>query len=191
MNAEGAAWRLRNDKNRYGLVSVTFHWAFVIAFLGQFIIYQLMHNLPVSETKWWFYDLHKSMGITLFAAVLCRLAWRLFCGTPDMPASLPKWQRRVAGASHAFLYLARFVMPISGYIGSKAGGYKASWFALYELPDLFGKNENLNFWAETVHTWTFYSLAAVIFIHASAALFHHFYWRDEVLRRMLPKWGRS
>ena len=40
------------------------------------------------------------------------------------------------------------VMPVSGYIGSKAGGFKAGWFGLVEMPDPFGKSEALNFWAE-------------------------------------------
>ena len=77
-------------------------------------------------------------------------------------------------------------MPVTGYLGSKAGGFKANWFGLYELPDLFGKAESLNFWTEWVHTIVFYAMAAVIGVHVAAALYHHAIRKDGVLKRMLP-----
>jgi cytochrome b561 len=177
---------LFNSRERYGLVAIAFHWAFVIAIPVQFVIYLFMHNLPVSDTKWWFYDLHKSVGLTLFLAVLCRLGWRLLNPAPELPGTMPRWQQCAAKLSHGYLYLAMIGLPISGYIGSKAGGFKASWWGIYETPDLFGKNEALNYWAELVHAVAFYSLAAVVCLHVAAALSHHFKWRDLVLRRMLP-----
>ena len=36
------------------------------------------------------------------------------------------------------------------------------------------------------HHWINYTLAAVIVLHAAAALKHHFVDRDDVLARMLP-----
>jgi cytochrome b561 len=175
-----------NSETHYGLIAQLLHWGVFVFFISQFVLALLMLNWPVSDLKWTFYDLHKSFGITLFFVALFRLFWRFSNTRPTLPAALPYWQRRAAGASHAMLYVCMVVMPISGYIGSKAGGYKANWFGLAELPDLFGKSEALNLWAEAVHRATFYLLVTLVVVHAAAALRHHYRLGDEVLVRMWP-----
>ncbi|MEM7169388.1 MAG: cytochrome b [Pseudomonadota bacterium] len=177
---------LFNTQERYGAVAITFHWFFVLAFAGQLIIYLWMYNLLIWNRKWWFYDQHKSMGLTFFLAVVCRLAWCLLNPKPVMPPTMTRGQILAARLSHGYLFFGMLVMPISGFLGSKAGGSEANWWGIYESPDLFSENVTLNFWAETVHTWTFYSIAVVVLLHATAALIHNFKWGDPTLHRMLP-----
>ena len=184
------AMQLRNDETRYGLIAQILHWGVFLLFVGQLAFALLMLNLPISDLKWTFYDLHKAFGISVFFVVLFRIFWRLSNARPKFPAGLPAWQRRAAKASHMTLYACMLVMPVSGYIGSKAGGFKASWFGVVELPDLFGKSETINFWAEAVHTATAYFLLALITFHGAAALRHHYRLGDEVLARMWPPAGR-
>jgi cytochrome b561 len=38
-----------------------------------------------------------------------------------------------------------------------------------------------------LHTWISYAGIALVGLHVSAAVYHHFYRRDDVLRRMLPR----
>lgn len=184
--ADATSARTLAPADRYGAVARVLHWAFAVAFLAQFVIYQLMSNLPVSPTKWWFYDLHKSLGLTLLAAIVFRIVWRRLNPPPPLPEGLPGWQRTASRVSHLLLYAGLVIMPVSGFVGSKAGGYKASWFGLLEAPDLFGKNEAVNWWAEAIHSTTYWTMTAVIAVHAGAALMHHYRWRDGVLRRMWP-----
>lgn len=183
--------QLRNDHRRFGLVAQVLHWGVFVFFVAQYVLYQAMHNWPVSDLKWALYDLHKTIGISLFVIILFRVFWRIANPRPMPPEGLRQWQQRAARISHLLLYVAMFVMPVSGYIGSKAGGFKASWMGLVELPDLFGKSKALNFWAEFVHTWTSYFILAMVCGHVAAALWHHFHRGDDVLVRMWPPARRS
>ena len=177
---------VRNTSARFGWIAMILHWIFAVAFLGQFIIYLFMHNLEPSDLKWWFYDFHKSMGLTLLAVVTFRLIWRLTNPQPTTVETDPAWKQMAAAISHRIFYAGMFLMPISGFIGSKAGGFKASWFGVFEAPDLFGKNDQINLIAEWTHTVTFYAMAVLITLHIAAAMHHHFSLKDQILRRMTP-----
>ena len=77
-------------------------------------------------------------------------------------------------------------MPVSGYIGSKSGGHKVPIYGWFEMPNLVIRSDQLNLIAEAVHTAVSWALLCLVTIHASAALWHHFYLKDTVLKRMLP-----
>ncbi|HUB88826.1 MAG TPA: cytochrome b, partial [Dyella sp.] len=131
------------------------------------------------------YALHKSIGLTVLGLFALRLAWRLYDGAPpDEP--MPRWQRNMAHATHALLYLFILAMPLSGWLFNSLHGYPLQWFKLFNLPPLAAKNDALSHLAGEVHEWLFYLLLVVLAGHAGAALKHHFFDRDNVLRRMLP-----
>ena len=52
------------------------------------------------------------------------------------------------------------------------------------LPSLIFKDEYFSRVAITLHEWLAYTLLALIGIHILAALWHHFYRRDDSLRRI-------
>jgi cytochrome b561 len=70
---------------------------------------------------------------------------------------------------------------------SSAEGDPVRWFGLVELPTLsVGASEDT---LEELHEVLFNVLFALAVLHALAALKHHFWDRDRVLRSMLP--GRA
>jgi cytochrome b561 len=77
-------------------------------------------------------------------------------------------------------------MPISGWIMTSARGFPASWFNLFQLPDLVAKNRPLYEAMVETHEALAWILGAVAILHAAAALRHHYILKDNVLRRMLP-----
>jgi len=72
---------------------------------------------------------------------------------------------------------------------SSARAFSVSWFGLVQLPDFIAPNraafEQLHDWHEAMG----FTLATIALIHIAAALKHHFFDHDDVLRRMLP--GRA
>lgn len=158
--------------------------------LGSYVTEYYMHSLPVSDTKWWFYDMHKSIGISILMVMVLRVIWRRMNDVPDLPPETSSTQKMLARLHHQVLYVALLLMPISGFIGSKAGGHKAMWFGFFDMPDFFGKIDPLNWWAEMFHTIVSYVILVLIAVHILAALQHHFILKDNVLRRMLP-FGRG
>lgn len=70
---------------------------------------------------------------------------------------------------------------------SSAKGVPTVWFGVLPLPDLVGKDKALGELLATVHKILNLGMAALVLVHAGAALKHHFVDRDEVLARMLPR----
>jgi cytochrome b561 len=69
---------------------------------------------------------------------------------------------------------------------SSTGGYPTSFFGLFEFPMLAAENHDAHEFYEEVHEAVFAVLVTVAVVHALAALYHHFWRRDDTLRRMLP-----
>ena len=109
-----------------------------------------------------------------------------FTKPPLAPEAMPAWQRRVSAAAHALLYALMLVIPLSGWIYSSAAGVQVVYLGLVPLPDLLPKDKALANLLKAVHGALNYALLALVAVHASAALKHHWVDRDDVLRRMLP-----
>jgi len=176
---------LRSDGRQWGSAAKFFHWIVALGILGNGVWGLLMTGMAPSISKINIYALHKSIGLTVLALFALRLAWRLYDGAPpDEP--MPRWQRNVAHATHALLYLFILAMPLSGWLFNSLHGYPLQWFKLFNLPALAAKNDELSHLAGEIHEWLFYLLLLVLVGHVGAALKHHFFDQDNVLRRMLP-----
>jgi cytochrome b561 len=81
-------------------------------------------------------------------------------------------------------------MPLAGWVVLSAAGLPIPFFGL-ELPPLVGQDKALALQVvelhETVGTFGYW----LIGLHALAALAHHYLWKDNTLRRMLPSDRRS
>ncbi|MGE3988952.1 cytochrome b [Pseudorhodoplanes sp.] len=177
---------IRNTAERFGLVSKTLHWLTLVLLVGAFSLAISMVNMPFSPRKLEFYSWHKWVGVTIFLVVLLRLAWRLVNPVPAQPGSVPQWQRRLAGLSHATLYMILIVMPITGWIMSSALNLPVVYLGLVHIPSPFGVDRTLGETMKIVHLSLAIALLVLVSIHALAALYHHLVLRDDVLRRMLP-----
>jgi cytochrome b561 len=77
-------------------------------------------------------------------------------------------------------------MPILGYLMSVADGRAVSFFGLFNLPNLISANQQMaDFYFQT-HSILGYVFAVLIGLHVAAALHHHFFIKDDVLKKMLP-----
>lgn len=186
--------QIRNNSIRFGLVAVTLHWLIAALFLAMVVIGLTMTNLALAD-PWTFplYQLHKSIGVTIFALVALRLAWRLSGHAPPLPASLGPWERRAACVTHYGLYAALLVMPLTGWITVSASPYgiPTVLYGYVRLPHIgFVVASSHKAMIEQAASWTHWGLAwtamALIALHIAAALKHHFILRDDVLARMLP-----
>ncbi|RZA36657.1 MAG: cytochrome b [Lysobacteraceae bacterium] len=179
---------LKNTADRWGHVSQAFHWLIVVLILGLAIVGLTMGELPKTPKYFWVYTAHKSVGITVLALVVARLAWRLYAGSPDPVAGTPTWQHRIASLTHGLLYALILVMPISGWLYDSASGLRPfRWFGLFDMPKLVAPDESLRNLSHEVHEWGFWVLVALVVVHAGAAFYHHYFQRDATLVRMLPR----
>lgn len=180
---------IRNSSERWGWVSITIHWLTVLMVLSLVVVGLLMQEMANSPSKIEVYALHKSFGLTVLALTVLRLLWRLVAGTPAAVPGMPRWQHLAAQASHATLYVILLAMPLSGWLFHSASGFpprNLSWFGLFKLPSLSDRDPALRDFALAAHEWLFIALAAIVTVHALAALKHHYVDRDRTLARMLP-----
>jgi cytochrome b561 len=82
------------------------------------------------------------------------------------------------------LYVLMFVQPLSGYVHRMAGAHPVSFFGLFNLPVLIGKNEALRLLTDAIHDGGAVILAVLVAGHIGAALKHRLLDRDSVLQRM-------
>lgn len=179
---------LANTRERWGSVAMAFHWAIVVLILTQFILANMAESLPLGMAKLVTLARHKSVGITILGLALLRLGWRLGNRghNPPLPADLKPYQRFLAHLTHHGLYLLLFALPLTGWAMSSARNYPVSWFGIVTLPDFVAPDEALFEAMRDTHGVLAGALVALATLHILAALQHHFFRKDNVLRRMLP-----
>jgi cytochrome b561 len=171
---------------RYSVVAQAFHWIIAALIVVQFTLAWTADDLPLGARKLAVLARHKSFGMTILMLAALRLLWRAFHRPPELPSGMTSMEKKLARATHALFYVLLFVMPLTGWMMSSAKNYSVSWFDQFTWPNLITPNEH---WFEVLRTthdtlsWLLFSVAT---LHILAALKHHFWNKDDVLRRMLP-----
>ena len=131
------------------------------------------------------FDLHISVGVTLLALLVLRIAIRLVHRPPPLPATIQGLERRAAHLGHAALY----ALPALVHRGRLGGdqlrrpcGAVVRRRDAARLPrDRGGPSQDL---AEDVHMWLAYAMLAVAAGHVAAAFKHRWLDGHDVIRRM-------
>jgi cytochrome b561 len=179
--------------NRYDRVAMTLHWVMAALILGLMVAGFVMIGLkPGSAEQFRMYQLHKSVGVTVFVLTLLRLGWRLGHKPPPLPQAMPEWEKLVAHAGHWGLYGLMLAMPLVGWAVVSTSPYNipTTLYGVVPLPHL-PLPRGLNDMAKLAHLAGSLVMIAVLVGHVGAALRHHLLLKDEVLVRMLPRFGRT
>lgn len=177
---------ISSSPSRYSAVAQGFHWVIAGLIVTQFTLAWMADDLPLGMHKLALLARHKSFGMTVLMLAVLRLLWRLFNRPPELPAGMSKAERILAKSTHVLFYILLFAMPLTGWLMSSAKNYSVSWFGRFTWPDLIGKNEQAFELLKTTHHTLSWLLLAIAILHILAALKHHFWNKDDVLRRMLP-----
>jgi len=168
----------------YGTTAKTLHWTIVALLIIQYAIGWLMpdvHGGPPGGPMTW----HISVGILILALIAARLAWRLT--HPVAPeSSLRSWQRISSEWLHWLLYVLVLLTTSSGWLFASARGWSVAWFYTVPLPMLWSGDRAL---VKAINGWHqnfMWALLILIGLHVAAAFVHLFYYRDGIMRRMLP-----
>lgn len=179
-----------NPPDRYDPVSIVLHWVIAVLILVLFLLGWYMVDLPKgSPERTSFFTLHKSIGLTVAALVVVRLAWRWRFPMLAPPAALGPWQRRLATGVHRALYVFMVLQPLSGYLSSSYSGYATRIWGV-TLPQWAEKNPARNEFFTGVHELSSMVLLALIGLHLCGAFAFLFSRHANVLPRMWPGSGR-
>ncbi|RZS83996.1 cytochrome b561 [Phyllobacterium myrsinacearum] len=179
---------LRNDAESYGVVTILFHWIIAVIFLGEILLGYLMVRTGNYALQFSLFQWHKSFGFLILLLSGLRLLWRMVNPRPHPSDGISRIERAAAHAAHGFLYLALFVIPLTGWAVASSSPLQIPTYAfnLVVIPPLplAISDQAEAFWTMS-HAWLAYLSAIVATAHILAALHHHFWKKDAVLLRML------
>ncbi len=178
---------LKNTHSTYGSLTKWLHWGIALIVISLLSGSFFLDDITDKTLQGQLITLHKSLGLTVLAFMLIRVVWRLMNPQPALPNTLPNWQKYSARFLHFLLYIALITMAVIGWVMSTAGKDAPNFWWLIKLPAPFVPiNDWLSNTAFHYHVVFAWILIALISLHTIAALKHHYWHKDGVLKRMLP-----
>jgi len=175
---------------RYGAGARLFHWLVALLLLIQIPagIAMLAPTLEQANIDRLFV-LHKGLGVVVLVVVLARALWRLTHAAPPMSQTIPALERRIASATHGFLYALMLVVAVSGYVRVVGDGFPIELLNALGVPALLPNMPTVASWASMVHRFSTFLLVGVVAVHVAEVMRHHLVLRNGTLARMWPPLG--
>ena len=108
--------------SQYNNISIFLHWLIAVGIVFMFILGWFMDTVPKDAAKsstfdlfnmglyvWelskevsprsFYFNLHKSVGISLFALIILRILWRLTHKPPALLDSMKTWEKKISNWS--------------------------------------------------------------------------------------------
>lgn len=155
---------------RYSGIQIALHWTVVALIVVQLLTGDLMSDYfralmrageerPVLGNAVW----HMVSGATILVVMILRLTLRLTHGVPPPKAESPGWDKALSRLNHWLFYAVLIAMPLAG-------------MGAYLIPSRTLAN---------LHEYTVPVLLALVALHVLGALYHQFFLRDGLIRRMV------
>lgn len=172
--------------SRYPMLSIGLHWLMLLLIAAAYCFIELREWFPKgSDTRSLFKSLHYMMGLSVLLLVGFRILLRLLIRVPTIEP-LPSYGNRLASAGvHVLLYAFMIAMPMLGWLLLSSEGETIRYFGL-PLPALLDENAQRAEQIEEIHEALGEFGYFLIGAHALAALLHHYWFKDNTLKRMLP-----
>jgi cytochrome b561 len=181
----------RSTDNRQAPATIAFHWGTVIAIVIAVVAIYLRNAFEDKAARAILMDLHRQLGMLVLLCVPLRQVIRHIAGHGQFSASMPAILRWAARLSHGVLYAFLLAIPLIGWAVTSAHAVDLRLFGLVSLPGLVAPDSDLADELSDYHAWLSYCLMGLVFVHALAALWHHYVLRDAVLVAMLPRAKRN
>ena len=177
----------KNTGNRFSSLTIGLHWLMLLLIIAVYACIELRGFYPKGSDprealKIW----HFMLGLTVLLLVGLRIYARFTSTIPPITPEIARWQSQLAKLTHFALYAFMIVMPLLGWLVLSASGKPIPYFGL-ELPALVAKNKELASAVKEIHETIGVIGYYLIGLHSMAALYHHYFLKDDTLKRMLPR----
>jgi cytochrome b561 len=174
--------------SRWSPVVIVLHWLSAVAIVSLLALgfYMTRADLDAAR-KFDLYQLHKALGWLTLVLTVARLVVRGSTPAPEPLATISPTTNALARGAHFALYALALIVGFSGWvrISSAIIPIPIDLFGFANVPDIAPMNLELSDAMACAHRLAAYALAALVALHAAAALKHHFIDRDATLRRMM------
>jgi cytochrome b561 len=162
------------------------HWSTALLIVLGFALAWVMVAVPLQQMleKFLLFQIHKTIGLTVFGLIIWRLALRLRRGRPPLEPDLPRWQRIAASAMHAALYSLALVVPILGYFTAATAPARIPtlFMLVLPVPHAVGPDKAAYEVLRLVHRGAAIALITLAVGHALAAFYNHAKGRPTLVR---------
>ena len=176
-----------NATLRYDKPTIALHWLTAALVLALWCLGQTIDWFPKGDARITARSMHIVLGVALGLVLAARIAWR-FGGGAHLAAAGEGWQATLGTLTHRALYLLLIGTVLLGLANTWIRG--DTLFKLFTLPAFDPGNKSLRETVEELHGLAANVLLFVALFHAAAGLMHHYVFKDDVLRRMLPARSR-
>jgi cytochrome b561 len=188
--AEVSDMQLRSSADRYGAIAQSLHWFTVILVMAAWALGTFDDVLPRGAARRAGLFVHISAGLAILAVLAARVPWRLMDPPPPPePTIFGVWGDRASRLAHYTLYALLVAVPIAGIVLQFARGQALPLFGLADFASPWTADRAFARSVKEVHELLANALLIMAALHAGAALFHHWAFRDRTLARMLPGAG--
>lgn len=151
----------------YSDIQIALHWLIVLLFAFNYTFGDAMGrifkaHLRGQEVATWPGMVHVYVGLTMFWLVVLRMIVRWRIGVPEEAPNPKEWMMVASKWTHRLLYVLMLFAPWAGL---------TAWYVNVEL-------------AAEVHVILINALLIVAGLHAAGALYHNFFLKDGLLKRM-------
>ncbi len=131
------------------------------------------------------YAWHASFGYAVLLLTALRLAWRGIAAAPEPPAGASRSERNLAWLGHMGLYLFTMGTAMQGWMlaGTFSTPLDARLLGVIPMPMIMS-GQSLHEPLVNIHTLFAWLLASLVLIHILAAVYHQFFKKDGLFRRM-------
>lgn len=177
---------LRNTASCYGICYRTLHWSTVILVISAFLLskgdpYSLYSGGADAIRR-----IHETLGVLVLIVIVLQLLWRAL---NTMPTEQPVSRRMALSAKFVRigLYAHLIAIPLTAVLGTWLLGLPLTLLGVDIAPQI-AEAHRLGQLMINLHTTLGETILWLSGGHATAALFHHLYLRDNVLKSMT--WGK-
>jgi cytochrome b561 len=175
---------LHSTPSHHGASAKIFHWLTVMLVLAAYVLSKgdgySLYSAGTDGVR----RLHETAGLLVFSVVVLRLMWRLF-DAARAKQPMPRWMAAAATLVRVTLYALLISIPGTAALGTWLEGIPVTLVG-FDVALQITQAHRLGQLVMGIHTILGNLILWIAGLHAAAALFHHFYLRDEVLKSMAP-----
>lgn len=162
---------------RWTRLHIQMHWLVVGLLVVQFLFGGFMESLFDSRVSGESASapaivlglVHMATGIAVFFAIATRVGDHFINGRPPHPKGEPSWAKYLATVTQFLLYAIVLAMPVAGLVA------------------FFAEND----WLASMHSLASKALIVLVALHAAGAAANHYWFKTDVMEKMLPGHGRD
>lgn len=174
---------LLNTTEKYGIIHMLLHWIMAFLIISLLCVGLYMKSVPYNATLYFF---HKSFGVLIFILAAFRIIWKLTNKKPEFDSKISLKVRLLSKLGTFGLYGLIISMPLTGILMSAFAGYTIPYFGIFEIAPFVAKNVQYAGFFKEAHEVLSTLFMILILMHTVMTLVHHFIFKDNTLRKMMP-----